>query len=442
MTWWVLLASVIALSWKLGHLYFGWPLPKRNLLYGIGAVIGGAIFWENKTLLGHEAATPILVFLASLKLLECGLQMSSGSSSSPSSAEAEAEANAKDQNNPCSSAIRALSSIPYASNAVYLHTDAALMPRDRRAWASWNCLQASSPPSSSSSASNDDSSSPSPSSHLDPSAAPVCVTYWLNRLQRLPPNAPDTFVTLNPPQPPCPSKTLRVLDLDHPVFGPDTPRAQELLQKAQGQGGIYFAGAWCGYGFHEDGMASAVAAVRAMGGDLPWDEFVSGKSGASEGGVLSSSSPSSPSIVIPPRIPSPKLSALDRLAIATFDKFARSAVASGRLTVILPNGEQLDYGSRAGLSNSDPSSSSSVFVSDPLTAPLTRPGEEWRGAPVRRATLRVVDAAFFRKVITRHDTGLGVSFNFLFFFLSFFHGEEEIEDTNSILSMKGTRIIN
>lgn len=68
--WWVLLASGISLGWKLGHLYFGWPLPKRPLLYALGAAMGGAIIWEYKTMLGHEAATPILVFLASLKLLE------------------------------------------------------------------------------------------------------------------------------------------------------------------------------------------------------------------------------------------------------------------------------------------------------------------------------------------------------------------------------------
>ena len=344
-------------------------------------------------------------------LLHCGIDVdkSLGSSSSSSS-----EANG--DRNPCSGAMRALASIPYDSNAVYLHTDAALMPRNRSAWASWNCLQSS---SSSSSASGDDPSS------LDPSAAPVCVTYWLNRLQRLPEGAPDTFVTLNPPRPPCASKTLRILDLDHPVFGADTPRAQALLQRSQGQGGLFFAGAWCGYGFHEDGMASAVAAVRAMGGDLPWDEFLSGKGASGSEGVSSASASSTPSpsssssspIVLPPRVPSPKLSWLDRLAIATFDKFARSAVTSGRLTVILPNGEQLDYGGGGGRTSTSTSSSTS---SDPLTAPLTRPGEEWRGAPLRRATLRVVDAAFFRKVIMRHDTGLGVSFNFCNFFIWLF----------------------
>lgn len=68
--WWVLVASFIALAWKIGHLYFSWKLPPKKALYAIGAIIGGCIVWEYKTMLGHEAATPILVFLASLKLLE------------------------------------------------------------------------------------------------------------------------------------------------------------------------------------------------------------------------------------------------------------------------------------------------------------------------------------------------------------------------------------
>lgn len=68
--WWVLVASGIALAWKTGHLYFGWRLPPKRGLYGAGAIVGGCILWEYQTMLGHEAATPVLVFLASLKLLE------------------------------------------------------------------------------------------------------------------------------------------------------------------------------------------------------------------------------------------------------------------------------------------------------------------------------------------------------------------------------------
>lgn len=69
-SWWILIASAICLGWKLGHLYQGWPLPPKRQLYVIGGLIAAAVIWEYKTMFGHEAATPILVFLASLKLLE------------------------------------------------------------------------------------------------------------------------------------------------------------------------------------------------------------------------------------------------------------------------------------------------------------------------------------------------------------------------------------
>lgn len=68
--WWILLLSVISLIWKIGHLYKGWSLPARKWIYSAGALVGAAVIWEYKTAFGHEAATPTLVFLTSLKLLE------------------------------------------------------------------------------------------------------------------------------------------------------------------------------------------------------------------------------------------------------------------------------------------------------------------------------------------------------------------------------------
>jgi hypothetical protein len=68
--WWILLLSAISLGWKLGHLYQGWVLPPRRWLYLSAAVVGSVVIWEYKTAFGHEAATPTLVFLASIKLLE------------------------------------------------------------------------------------------------------------------------------------------------------------------------------------------------------------------------------------------------------------------------------------------------------------------------------------------------------------------------------------
>jgi len=264
---------------------------------------------------------------------------------------------------PCAGAAAALAAIPYAANAVFLHTDPSLMPAARAAWASWNCI------------SRRPAGSPPPA---DPAAdtAAVCVTYWVNSLQRLPPGAPDTFVTLNPPPgcEPRPATVARTLTMAHPVFGPATPAAQAAIAAANAveapASGLYFGGAWAGYGFHEDGMRAAVgvATLLTAGAPPPWAARVG-------------------------RTPSPKLSLLDRAAIAAFDAFARRALTVGRLTLVLPNGAQLEYGQPAG-----------ADVSPPASIPA------WRGAPPRAAVVRVLDPSFFRLVATRHDTGLGEAY--------------------------------
>jgi hypothetical protein len=68
--WWITVLSGISLGWKIGHLYLGWPLPAKKWIYSTGVLVGAAVIWEYKTAFGHEAATPTLVFLTSLKLLE------------------------------------------------------------------------------------------------------------------------------------------------------------------------------------------------------------------------------------------------------------------------------------------------------------------------------------------------------------------------------------
>lgn len=105
-----------------------------------------------------------------------------------------------------------LEAIPYGTNDVYLHTDPALMPRNKKTWSSWNFLGASG---------------------ADADTAAVCVTYWLNNLQRLPAGAPDTLVTLNPPWPPAPDLTIRHLRLAHPVFSFAAYEAQQRLPSIQ-----------------------------------------------------------------------------------------------------------------------------------------------------------------------------------------------------------------
>ena len=141
-------------------------------------------------------------------------------------------------------AAAVLAAVPYAENDVWLHSDPALMPRARATWSAWNCLARSAP-------------------GADRDA--VCVSYWVNRLQALPPGAPDLFVTLNPPSPPAAGTVFRHLTLAHPVFSFEASAAQAALPSVQGGGGVFYAGAWAGDGFHEDGLRAAVAAVEAMG---------------------------------------------------------------------------------------------------------------------------------------------------------------------------------
>lgn len=104
-----------------------------------------------------------------------------------------------------------LDAIPYGDSEVWVHTDARLMPRRQDTWASWNLISRS--------GSGDD--------------AAACVTYWLNRLQQLPPGAPDVFVTLNPVVQPAASQVLRHVKMSHPVFSQAGCEAQNRLPGLQ-----------------------------------------------------------------------------------------------------------------------------------------------------------------------------------------------------------------
>jgi uncharacterized protein len=127
-----------------------------------------------------------------------------------------------------------LKAIPYQPNTAYLHTDAALMPKRRNAWAAWNYL-------------TEKRASDQPQS--------VSVTYWLNRLQPLPFSTP-LFVSLNPIHAPKAESIIQTFGYEHPVFDLNSPKAQADLSALQGKQNTWFAGAWTGYGFHEDGFRS------------------------------------------------------------------------------------------------------------------------------------------------------------------------------------------
>jgi hypothetical protein len=136
-----------------------------------------------------------------------------------------------------------LGAFRYQPNKAYLHTDERQMPRVRRAWASWNYLG---------------------------DADGASVTYWMNRLQKLATKT-DLFVTLNPREPVDSSKVLATFDYTHPMVDLAAARAQRRIWSLQGEGGVYFAGAHFGQGFHEDGLQAGLAAAEAAGGvRRPW----------------------------------------------------------------------------------------------------------------------------------------------------------------------------
>lgn len=134
---------------------------------------------------------------------------------------------------------RVLGAIRYASNEAVLHTDASVLPQSRRAWAAWNYERAQ------------DSSCES---------AGVCLHYLLNRLQPLPFSQP-VVVSLNPVKPIPREHVLGRYEYQHPVFDTAAIRAQQDVPSLQGRRNAWFCGAWTGYGFHEDGLKSGLAAA-------------------------------------------------------------------------------------------------------------------------------------------------------------------------------------
>lgn len=140
-----------------------------------------------------------------------------------------------------------LQAFEYQQNIAYLHSDTNLMPKRELAWSSWNYLRDSSRPEDG-----------------------VAVTYWMNLLQNLAVKTP-VLVTLNPLQPPSESKTWQKIVYEHPVFTLDAMAAQKKVQAAQGMHNLWFCGAYNGYGFHEDGLRSAVDVARLWKIALPWE---------------------------------------------------------------------------------------------------------------------------------------------------------------------------
>ncbi|MEQ8788843.1 MAG: FAD-dependent oxidoreductase [Pirellulaceae bacterium] len=138
---------------------------------------------------------------------------------------------------------RILGAMPYQRNKAVLHLDASLLPRRRRAWASWNY-------------------------HIPADAdLPVSVTYDLRRLQNIPAPAP-ILLTLNPTTPLRPELVLRHLEYHHPQYDQRSLAAQRGREAINGRRNTWYCGAYWGYGFHEDGVRSALDVAQAFGKSL------------------------------------------------------------------------------------------------------------------------------------------------------------------------------
>jgi predicted NAD/FAD-binding protein len=133
-----------------------------------------------------------------------------------------------------------LGAIPYQPNEAVLHTDVGLLPRRRRAWASWNY-------------------------HLLPEPSGMTtVTYHMNRLQTLRADR-EICVTLNRTEAIDPARVLRTFRYAHPVYTAAGQRAQARVHEISGVGRTHFCGAYWGYGFHEDGVVSGLRVAAGFG---------------------------------------------------------------------------------------------------------------------------------------------------------------------------------
>jgi uncharacterized protein len=154
---------------------------------------------------------------------------------------------------------RVLGGIPYLESRCVLHTDESFLPKRRAAWASWNYLHA----------------------RDEVHDQRICGSYWMNLLQGIP-GPINYIVTLNPAREIPRDRILYETTYTHPHYAAPSVDTHALLPQIQNRPGIAWAGAWAGYGFHEDGLTSALRAVQALDPEcLPeWADVTPAKAGA------------------------------------------------------------------------------------------------------------------------------------------------------------------
>jgi len=136
--------------------------------------------------------------------------------------------------NPTEDEKRILGKFNYIPNNAILHTDEKLMPKKKLAWSSWNSIS---------------------------EGNKTCVTYWLNNLQNLNCNQ-NFFLTLNPIYEINKNNIIKKINFTHPYFNSETSKLQKSLHSIQGKNRTWYCGSYFGYGFHEDGIKSAINLIE------------------------------------------------------------------------------------------------------------------------------------------------------------------------------------
>jgi predicted NAD/FAD-binding protein len=141
-----------------------------------------------------------------------------------------------------------IGSFSYQDNEIIVHRDTSFMPKNKKCWSSWVYL----------------------SEAREDKKDTVSLSYWMNNLQNLETDIP-VLVTLNPGRRPQEDLIFDEHVFSHPVFDVKAIKAQQNIHRVQGKRGFWFCGAYQRYGFHEDGLLSAVNVAKKLGADIPWE---------------------------------------------------------------------------------------------------------------------------------------------------------------------------
>lgn len=150
-------------------------------------------------------------------------------------------------NRPTEQEQKIIGAFQYQPNTVYVHTDTSFMPKHKNAWSSWIYL----------------------SQHTKDKNPSVSLSYWMNNLQPLKTSTP-VIVTLNPAKIPNQADIKDIHTFEHPIFNQKAIEAQKQLGSIQGLNNTWFCGAWTRYGFHEDGLLSAINVANGLGVKPTW----------------------------------------------------------------------------------------------------------------------------------------------------------------------------